>query len=1026
MWLLTHDGDHTQKKRYWLRPGTSHLLGRTRSDNVDFLFHIDHKSVSRKHLIITIRDVDAASSEALSSSSSPLPRSEVVLTDASKYGTWLDGEKFTGGERVLGGAVVAAAGSSSKRESHEIKLGNWRLAWRLEWQPVVLTASISGGGGGGSSGSGSKKTKKSTSSSATTELSYAELRSRLAPFDVAVVPEYAAGVTTHVVAPKRNNPRVLQALVEGRHVVSEAWVRALEERARKRAPVPDADGGDEVPRAPLEEDFDGSWPRELDFAPPSTNEPVPRPAEMLAPDAERETVFAGYTFVFSDGNQFAQLGPVVEQGTGKALLRELETGSDDTDGFIRYVKNVAGEKGVGEFEDGSEGKGVVVVRLTEPRGKDDAWWRRFYHSVDLGLNQRSINQNEFLDAIITNDASPLRRPLEQESDDEAPPSSIPGPPPSTSVGPSQVSVVPSREGHTQADQSQMDAPPSSEPPVPKTTRKGFRRAVTESRFKGFDEFDPDTVSKTHYISDDDDGMGGVASSHAGPSQSSMAQSQYPGASQARTRATKGKKRQHEPEETVEISDDDDANAIDKLFPATSAMKRRKLEQQLQDAAMESISEEADAAPVKHPKKPSLILPSDLRKSKPETKPVNPKQLAQLARERREKEDEERKKDEEALQEALEGMDIEQMKNLVKVEVMEIRPRKKPVDTEDGNSDDERWKPEWNGRKNFKKFRKRRPGDKDGAGSQAPLRSRRVIVTLQEVEANAAPEDDYLLDNTSTFDSIRTRPRPGKASASDSMRDQAHARKNRSQGTRSMGGTTDADDDDDDDDDNDEEEEASGFFSRSNLRSGLNRSNNSNSGPASAIALGSEDDAEMQDLDREEIAGRPRNENIASALSSVPPHPPPPYSQRAPSSPALSSQTLADSSTQHHHHHHHPNRPNSRASATSASTTNTTTTKRGAMGPPAPSAEQPPPKKQRQTGAAATGRGKAKAKGGGGKRPGRPVAPALLGRGLGAAPRGEEDDDDDDEDEDEDEDDDEDDGDSDGSGGELKFRRRRRW
>ncbi|KKY22833.1 putative dna damage response protein [Diplodia seriata] len=861
MWLLTHDGDHTQKKRYWLRPGTSHLLGRTRSDNVDFLFHIDHKSVSRKHLIITVRDVDATSSEALSSSS-PLPRSEVVLTDASKYGTWLDGEKFTGGERVLGGAVVAAAGSSSKRESHEIKLGNWRLAWRLEWQPVVLTASISGGGGGGSSGSGSKKTKKSTSSSATTELSYAELRERLAPFDVAVVPEYAAGVTTHVVAPKRNNPRVLQALVEGRHVVSEAWVRALEERARKRAPVPDADGGDEVPRAPLEEDFDGSWPRELDFAPPSTNEPVPRPAEMLAPDAERETVFAGYTFVFSDGNQFAQLGPVVEQGTGKALLRELETGSDDTDGFIRYVKNVAGEKGVGEFEDGSEGKGVVV-------------------------------------------------------------------------------------------------------------------------------------------------------------------SQYPGASQARTRTTKGKKRQHEPEETVEISDDDDANAIDKLFPATSAMKRRKLEQQLQDAAMESISEEADAAPVKHPKKPSLILPSDLRKSKPETKPVNPKQLAQLARERREKEDEERKKDEEALQEALEGMDIEQMKNLVKVEVMEIRPRKKPVDTEGGNSDDERWKPEWNGRKNFKKFRKRRPGDKDGAGSQAPLRSRRVIVTLQEVEANAAPEDDYLLDNTSTFDSIRTRPRPGKASASDSMRDQAHARKNRSQGTRSMGGTTDADDDDDDDDDDDEE--ASGFFSRSNLRSGLNRSNNSNSGPASAIALGSEDEAEMQDLDREEIAGRPRNENIASALSSAvpPPHPPPPYSQRAPCSPAPSSQTLADSSTQHHHHH--PNRPNSRASVTSASTTNTTTTKRGAMGPPAPSAEQPPPKKQRQTGAAATGRGKAKAKGGGGgKRPGRPVAPALLGRGLGAAPRGEEDDDDDEEDEDEDEDEDEGDGDSDGSGGELKFRRRRRW
>ena len=40
----------------------------------------------------------------------------------------------------------------------------------------------------------------------------------------------------------------------------------------------------------------------------------------------------------------------------------------------------------------------------------EAWATAFVTGVDQALNQRSILQNEFLDAIITKDASSLQKP----------------------------------------------------------------------------------------------------------------------------------------------------------------------------------------------------------------------------------------------------------------------------------------------------------------------------------------------------------------------------------------------------------------------------------------------------------------------------------------------------------------------------------------------------------------------------------------------------------------------------------------
>jgi nijmegen breakage syndrome protein 1 len=165
----------------------------------------------------------------------------------------------------------------------------------------------------------------------------------------------------------------------------------------------------------LEEDFDVNFPDALQYLPPRGEEPTQRDASAYAPNPIRQDMFEGYTFVFYEKRQFETLLAPITEGRGKALLREAMPNITTVDEFVRYVKDVAGEKGLGEFEDGSEGKGVVVVRFNPVKGAGSEWFAEFSRKVALYLDHRLIEQNEFLDAILGNDASVLRRPLEVES-----------------------------------------------------------------------------------------------------------------------------------------------------------------------------------------------------------------------------------------------------------------------------------------------------------------------------------------------------------------------------------------------------------------------------------------------------------------------------------------------------------------------------------------------------------------------------------------------------------------------------------
>lgn len=234
--------------------------------------------------------------------------------------------------------------------------------------------------------------------------------------------DYECGKTTHVVAKKRNTSKGLQALIDGKYIVNETFIEAIIASAR---PASVGTPGDEHISL-LEEDFVAAFPDPLDYLPPRGQEPTDRPSEAYAPNSTRQDLFDGYTYVFYEESQFNNLLAPITQGRGKALLHQVTPNDTTIHEFVRYVKSEAGEKGLGEFEDGSEGKGVVVVKYSPAKGPTQPWFEKFCMEVSLHLGHRLIEQSEFLDAILNSDASVLRRPLTFEQSGIQAPTTLAG------------------------------------------------------------------------------------------------------------------------------------------------------------------------------------------------------------------------------------------------------------------------------------------------------------------------------------------------------------------------------------------------------------------------------------------------------------------------------------------------------------------------------------------------------------------------------------------------------------------------
>ena len=304
-----------------------------------------------------------------------------------------------------------------------------------------------------------------------------------------------------------------------------------------------------------------------------------------------------------------------------------------------------------------------------------------------------------------------------------------------------------------ANETHPHSPPSSTNKTtsmnPSYSKRRFRRAITESRFKGFDDFDESQIPITtideprspdiHEINTD--------TARQGTSQSqNLFVGDFPPAT-----TSKSKKRRSPPSEGSINAED----AVDELLPAAAAMKRRRLEEgtapsSLRRSVRKSAEPVSETAQAKQPKKGN--------------KKGQDIDVLHMARERREAEEEAARQDAESLERALDGMDIEAIKKLIKVEEMEVRPRSKQAPPQEAQRND-RWDDRWNGRKNFKKFRRRGEGE--------AMRGQRVIVGLEEVKKkDFGIGEEYWLESTTTQQQTtqsRSTPRDGRSSLQDDTR-----------------------------------------------------------------------------------------------------------------------------------------------------------------------------------------------------------------------------------------------------------------
>lgn len=530
-------------------------------------------------------------------------------------------------------------------------------------------------------------------------------------------------------ATKRNTAKGLQALIHAKYVVTDSFIDAL-----VYATTPTNLDEDES-LSPLEEDFTANWPNPFEHLPAKSKEPSERPPEDYRPNSQRISVFEDYTFVFCDPTQFGQLHAPITNGGGKAVEFKVENGRTTTEDIVRYVKSIAGEKGLGEFEDGSEGKGVVVVKF---RGKGDLedWAARLDRDVAQALDHRLIEQSEFLEAILANDASMLRRPL-LPNDGE--------------------SFATNQSATTQNGAHRPNGHAKEEPRNPPQKRVQPRTKIV-SRFKGFDSDDDDdeeetsvpTSSRQATHKSQVDSM----PSNSNPQRNSNrtylsdedsmvidSQSQVNGHTQPHTQTQNARKRPAPPS-----SDEDDAeDLIDKILPAAAALKRRRIELEA-DSGQNGISSRES------------FMSQGQPKTEKKTKAVKAVNIKDVVRERRKAEEETARQEEESLKDTVvDGMSAQEMGKLAVVEEMDL-PERRTDNRKPDNENGVHWDERWNGRKNFKKFRRR--GENDQA-----RRGQSVIVPLEEVKKkDFGIGEDYWLERDSEKSKSKQKRKDGSLQA----------------------------------------------------------------------------------------------------------------------------------------------------------------------------------------------------------------------------------------------------------------------
>ncbi|OJJ51773.1 hypothetical protein ASPZODRAFT_12582 [Penicilliopsis zonata CBS 506.65] len=668
MWILDSDGDFLEGKRVWLKPGKQYLFGRIRQDGVRHA--IGNASISRKHMVIEVSPVKPGDGSHIHA------RSEIsVIDQGSKCGTIVNGEQIRGDSKKLNG------------EEHTIKIGKYQHLLRITWQPTVLSFSLS-----------SKELKVRDP--------LVHVRSRLEDLDIKTVIPYLVDKTTHVVQSKRNTAKGLQALINGKYIVQESFLDAVVYAATPS----DLENIESL--SPLESDFDSAWPDAMEHLPPPGKEPVQRSADAFAPNPSRLNIFEGYTFVFGDSMQFENLQASINNGHGKALFYQVEDGVTTAEEIVQFMRNASGGKGIGAER--SDPGGVVLVRFRS-KGRYENWSIEISNQIAVMIDQRVIEQSEFLDAILGNDAAPLCRPLPSEPDLTQESDTGAGAGAGTS---SQRALTQTSATEVVDDEASQPTPELSLKEEPtQRSRSGSKRPRVRSfvsKVKNFDDgFDMNSIPV--YTLEDDE----VIPDSVPP----VAMEPIP-------------EEQTQPDRMVDENEEEDV--LSALLPGAKAMKRHRAEMSRHQVDDPGHSPKEESLP--RPKRPKL----DVREA---------------ARQHREAAEEKahqrRQAEEEALQASLKDVDVEKMKNLAIVEEMDIKPR---TPSEPLTDDRDRWDERWNGRKNFKKFRRK------GDPSHTRQRIQTVIVPLEEVVRKEFGVGEH------HWVSIRKSPDPGAVESGSGPRD----------------------------------------------------------------------------------------------------------------------------------------------------------------------------------------------------------------------------------------------------------------
>lgn len=587
------------------------------------------------------------------------------------------------------------------------------------------------------------------------------LRAELEQLDIKFLTDYNARATTHVVSKKRNTSKGLQALINGKYIVTSTFTDSVVASAM----VQDRD------ESPLEQDFDAAWPNALDHLPPRGAEATQSPSSHYAPDPARQNVFSGYTFIFYDKAQWENLLGPITNGQGKALHREVVAHETEVDDFVEYVKSAAGKKGLKSFDDDSAGKGVVVVRYLPAKGGDVDWYADFITAVSVQLNHRTIEQKEFLEAILINDASILRRPLLVDSQRQEPDRPRAAPP---SARESSTDVNMAEPATSVSDVSQD--PNQSQSQNGPLRRSRVRRPATK-RFKGFDDDDDDGIP------DVKESVSSVPIPEAVPeepqqvpaqeeeglfvSQGSVMASQEPEPPQRPSRKKRGRL----------VHDEDEV--MDDIAPTAAAAKRRRIargeEPVLSEPSTEPMDEEVEPKPAEKPKKIKKEI-----------------DVLEVARKTREEAEAKARAEQEDLNNLPEDIDLAEIRKLAIVEEMPMRApataRTREQDIADG-----RWDPRWNGRKNFKRFRSR--------GEVTGRPPKRVIVRLEQVKTKefGIGDDYWLEDEEAPRESQAPLSQASRGSESQARQNQAATGETNSQLRRQAARRTVSDDSDDEED-----------------------------------------------------------------------------------------------------------------------------------------------------------------------------------------------------------------------------------